>query len=136
MASSANRLFWAAMVSTVIAMLIEHVVWFLARSQNIGQALGFLHVPLLMGLVGGVLAGALAVAAGRLTRGHSPVLRSGVIVVAAALGAIIGTLFFPSLFLYKWFTIPILVVVVPIGMLAFARADHSGRRDDVDPSSH
>jgi len=124
------------MVSTVIAMLIEHVVWFLARSQDIGQAFGFVYVPLLMGLVGGVLAGTLAVATGRLTQGRSRVLRGGVIVIASVLGAIIGTLFFPSLFLYKWFTIPIIVVVVAAGMLVCARAGDSGRRNDVDPSSH
>jgi len=124
------------MVSTVIAMLIEHVVWFLARSQDIGQAFGFVYVPLLMGLVGGVLAGTLAVATGRLTQGRSRVLRGGVIVIASVLGAIIGTLFFPSLFLYKWFTIPIIVVVVAAGMLVCARAGDSGRHNDIDASSH
>ena len=123
------------MVSTVIAVLIEHVVWFLARSQDIGQAFGFVYVPLLMGLVGGVLAGTLAVATGRLTQGRSRVLRGGVIVIASVLGAIIGTLFFPSLFLYKWFTIPILVVIVAGGMLAFARASDSGDDDVIAPSS-
>lgn len=129
MATSASRLFWVAMLSTVLAMIVEHIVWFLVRSQELGQAFAYLHVPLLMGLVGGVLAGAFAVAAGRLTRGRSVVLRGGAIIVAAVLGATIGTLFFPSLFLYKWFTIPILAVIIGAGMLAFARADHSGQRD-------
>ena len=135
MAASANRLFWAAMASTIVAMLIEHVVWFLARSQGIGQAFGFVYVPLLMGLVSGVLAGALAVAAGRLTRGRAVVIQVGVIVGAAVLGAIIGTLLFPSLFLYKWFTVPILVVVVAGGMLAFARARDSSHDDALDRPS-
>ena len=135
MTASASRLFWAAMVSTVVAMLIEHVVWFLARSQEIGQALGYIGVPLLMGLVGGVLAGTLAVAADRLTRGRSVLLRGGLVVIAAVLGAVVGTLFFPSLFLYKWFTIPILTVVVAAGVLAFARASGSGHDGAVGSSS-
>ena len=121
MTASWSRVFWTAWISTVVAMLVEHVTWFLVRSQDIGQALAYLSVPLLMGLVAGVLSGGLAVAGRWLTRDKPAVIRYAIVVALAVLGAVLGTLFFPAMFLYKWFTIPVIGVIVGAGMLLFTR---------------
>lgn len=109
-------------------MLAEHVIWFLARSQGLVQAAEFVYVPLLMGLVSGAVAGGLAVVAGAVTRGRPRAVRHTVVAILAALGALAGTLFFPAMFLYKGFTVPVIVVVVVAGMLLFTHD-----RDRIDP---
>jgi hypothetical protein len=119
--ASGRRIFWTAWISTVVAMVVEHFVWFLSRSQGLNHALGYLTVPLLMGLVAGLVAGVAAVAIARLGRGIPAVFRHPLVAVGAAVGAIVGTLPFPTLFLYKWFTVPLIAAVVVCGMLLFAR---------------
>ena len=115
------RVFWVACGASVVAFLLEHVLWFAARSQPFGDAVGYLWVPLIMGLASGVLAGGLAAAASALLRRKPRVIRYAAVAIVAALGAVLGTVFFAGLFLVKWFTVPVIVVVMVLGMLSFAR---------------
>jgi len=121
MPASSSRVLWVAGISTVVALLVEHVTWFLVRSQSIAQALEYVSVPLLMGLVAGVLSGLLAATGNRLARDKPAAIRYSLIAILAALGAVLGTLFFPAMFLYKWFTVPVIAVIVAGGVLLFAR---------------
>lgn len=131
--ASLTRVFWTALYSSLAALLIEHFAWFFSRSQGLDQAIGFAQVPVLMGLVCGVLAGGLAVAGRQLLRGKPAVIRYLVVAALAVVGALVGTLFFPAMFLYKWFTVPVIVVIVTAGMLLFTR-DRAAKEPHPDAS--
>lgn len=121
MQASLARIFWTAVLSSLVALFVEHFAWFLARSQGLDQAVAHAQVPALMGLVCGVLAGGLAVAGRALTRSKPALVRYAVVAALAALGAVVGTVFFPSMFLVKWFTVPVILCLVVAGMLLFTR---------------
>jgi len=138
MPASSSRVLWAAGISTVVALLVEHVIWFLVRSQSIGQALEYVSVPLLMGLVAGVLSGLLAATGNRLARDKPAAIRYFIVAILAALGAVLGTFFFPAMFLFKWFTVPVIAVIVAGGVLLLARdrrraSTGSAGLDTLDP---